>query len=92
MTIFRRSDREKLMRACTSFGCEPWIAIYVEVAESAELYLTSLDHYDETYSSSSWKMAKKSQEKYSNDSKVKNVHIDFHQNVWWKPLDSPQGP
>ena len=37
-----KNDRQRLVEACRSFGCEPWIAVYVETQCSADLYLTSL--------------------------------------------------
>jgi len=41
-----KNDRQKLIDACVSFDCEPWIAVYVETVQSADLYLTSLSNYD----------------------------------------------
>jgi len=45
------SDREKILSTCKAFNAEPWIAIYVETKTQAELFLTSLKHYDEKYRS-----------------------------------------
>lgn len=47
--IFRKSDRARLTDACNAFGYEPWIAIYSERDEDADLFLTSLDNYDGKY-------------------------------------------
>src|SRR5438105_10956352 len=72
--IFKKgNDRQKLIDACRAFACEPWIAVYVETAESAHLYLTSLDNFDRKYRSrlarssdtpkmgkEDWKMSKRS--------------------------------
>ncbi len=44
-----KNDRQKLIDACTSFGCKPWIAVYVETEQFADLYLTSLNNYDSKY-------------------------------------------
>src|ERR1700690_4549289 len=33
------TDREKLRKACETFGCLPWTAIYVEAHASADSYL-----------------------------------------------------
>ena len=46
-----KNDRQKLLDACKAFACNPWSAVYVETLESADLYLTSLAHYDEKYRS-----------------------------------------
>jgi Holliday junction resolvase-like predicted endonuclease len=42
-----KDDRKKVMDACQAFACEPWIAIYVEAENNAEVYLTSLENYDQ---------------------------------------------
>ena len=44
-----KSDRQKLGDACTAFGCDPWIAVYVECKNRADLFLTSLANYDKKY-------------------------------------------
>ena len=44
-----KNDRQKLINACTAFGCEPYIAVYVETSQFADLYLTSLNNYDSKY-------------------------------------------
>ena len=44
-----RDDRRKVKDACQAFACEPWIAIYVEATDYAEVYLTSLENYDQKY-------------------------------------------
>lgn len=45
----RNDDRAKVKNACTVFACKPWIAVYVEAKDHADLYLTSLRHYDRKY-------------------------------------------
>lgn len=70
VNIFSNSkkDREKLKRACKSFACIPWIAIYVETLNFAEIYLTSLNNYDSKYRGKKvrkiddWKMGEKNKE------------------------------
>ena len=60
-----KDDRMKLLDACEAFACEPWIAVYVETAAFADVYLTSLDNYDIRYRGvegrkvDDWKMTKK---------------------------------
>ena len=44
-----KSDRKKLLYACDAFACEPWIAVYVETLEYADVYLTSLENFDREY-------------------------------------------
>lgn len=44
-----KNDRQKLLDACETFACEPWMAIYVETLKSADVYLTSLENYDKKY-------------------------------------------
>ncbi len=90
--IFRkhRRDREKLRDACDAFACEPWIAVYVEVTSSADLYLTSLKNYDGKYrgkerrASEDWKMTESQKREYAGDSEVKHIQIEFHDDSWWE--------
>jgi hypothetical protein len=87
-----KDDRQRLLEACYSFGCEPWIAIYVETKNFADLYLTSLDNYDKRYRTKvgravdTWGMASKHRTLYGEDKEVKHIKIDFHQQNWdWPP-------
>lgn len=83
-----KDDREKLLAACRVFACEPWIAVYVEADESADLYLTSLAQYDEKYRGRNgraiddWKMTKNLREQYA-DAGVKHIRIHFEFTHWW---------
>ena len=83
-----KSDREKLSDACNAFACEPWIAVYVETPEYADVYLTSLENFDREYrggkakSIDTWKMTKKYKERYEQDSNVKHIRIEFHATNW----------
>lgn len=36
-----KDQRQKVLDACKAFGCLPWIGVYVETTDSADLYLTS---------------------------------------------------
>ena len=40
VTIFRygkrSDDRRKLLDGCEAFGCEPWVAVYVETEQAAD--------------------------------------------------------
>ena len=36
VNIFKENDRKKIIDACNSFACEPWIAIYVETPNFAD--------------------------------------------------------
>jgi hypothetical protein len=83
-----KNDRKKLLDACTAFSCEPWIGVYVETSDFADLYLTSLKNYDEKYRGSegksfnSWRMTEKDKEKYEKDPNVKHIRIEFHSTNW----------
>lgn len=83
-----KDDRRKLIDACAAFACEPWIAVYVETSQSADLYLTSLDNYDSKYRSKerqaldTWKMSFKHRELYKQDKEVKHIRADFLQDGW----------
>ena len=84
----RKNDRQKLLNACEVFACEPWIAVYVETSEYANVYLTSLRNYDEKYRNrkgkaiDDWKMGKKNKDKYEKDSEIKHIKIKFHATNW----------
>jgi Holliday junction resolvase len=70
VTIFQKNeDLKKIKYACDCFGCEPWIAIYVETSTSADMYMTSLKHFDENYreNSKNWLMSPKQRERYKKD-------------------------
>ena len=83
-----KTPRQKLLRACEAFACEPWIAVYVETAKFADVYLTSLENYDAKYRGregrtiDDWKMRKKHLELYRTDPDVKHIRIEFHATNW----------
>lgn len=88
VTIFRKDGKQKLTDACSAFSCEPWIAVYVETADSADIYMATLDHYLENYgnpkaSQISWKMSDSNKQRYRNDKNVFHLHVDFTPIQWW---------
>jgi hypothetical protein len=84
-----KNDRQKLLDACQAFACEPWIAIYVETSKFADIYLTSLNHYDTKYRGKieraidDWKMKNKYKEIYQEDVDVKHIRIEFQEVNWF---------
>jgi hypothetical protein len=86
----RREDRKKTKSACEAFGCEPWIAVYVESEGAADLYLTSLEHYDDEYRTrrdgeiDAWKMTPKERRRYTADAEVKHIVVAFRDENWWR--------
>ena len=78
-----KNDRQKVLNACTDFVAEPWIAIYVESAKCADMFLLSLEHYDCEYRGNKnraiddWKMGRKYMDKCKEDGEVRHIHIDF---------------
>jgi hypothetical protein len=83
-----KNDRRRLLDACAVFGCEPWIAVYVETLQYADLYLTSLNHYDNKYRGregrvwDTWRMTSKYMTIYERDAAVKHIRADFSQDGW----------
>ena len=83
-----KNDRTKLRNACEYFNCEPWIAIYVETAQCADLYLTSLKNYEGKYGPkkgqtvATWKMSPKYQASYNKDKELKHIRVNFNQDNW----------
>lgn len=88
----RKNDRKKLLDACEVFGCDPWVAVYVETTKSAELYLTSLAHFDRTYRpkrtrvNDTWKMGEKQKRAYDVDKNVRHICIEFSVTNWTFPI------
>ena len=90
VNLFRskKEDRFKLLDACKAFACKPWIAVYVETAAFADVYLTSLENYDMKYRGreeraiDNWKMGEKDKQHYAEDSKVKHIRIKFLADNW----------
>jgi len=65
-----KDDRQKLLDSCRVFACQPWVAVYVETSESADVY---------------WKMRKRNKELYEKDPGVKHIRIEFRTTNWsWK--------
>jgi hypothetical protein len=87
------ADKAKLRDACEALGCDPWIAVYVEKATEAHLFLTSLANYEQRYCSKrqrvidTWKMGKKDLATYAGDAGVFHVQVAFEGTNWtWAPL------
>lgn len=84
----RPSDRDTLLAACKAFACDPWLAIYVETARSADLYLTSLEHFDQAYCPNkscaidAWKMGEKQKRDYDVDKEVQHISVGFRAQKW----------
>lgn len=90
VNIFKsgNDDRQKLMNACKSFACEPWIGIYVEASDYASIYLTSLENYDLKYDNKErkiavWKMKEKDLVAYEEDPHTKYLKIEFKFSNWF---------
>jgi hypothetical protein len=83
-----KNDRQKTLDACRAFACEPWIAIYVECTVRTDLFLLSLEHYDQEYRGKAnraiddWKMGEKHKRVYENDPDVKHVLMEFSRSSW----------
>jgi len=82
-------DRTKVKEACKAFACKPWIGVYVETTNYADIYLTSLEHYDKKYRKKDrvlddWKMAEKYKKQYVSDEQIKHLHIKFENLKRWK--------
>jgi len=77
--------------ACEAFAAEPWVGVYVETAEYADLFLVSLEHYmDEYYTGAKqpdWKMRAKHFKRYAADNEVYHLHIKFQAENWFESSD-----
>jgi len=87
--LFRKpDDRMKLSAACEAFGCEPWLAIYVESETGGDLFLTSLENYDKrSYrvgaATEAWGMNPGQINRYAADPAVRHIHVDLSVENWW---------
>jgi Holliday junction resolvase-like predicted endonuclease len=85
----KKDDRRKVLQACEYFACEPWIAIYVEKSDSADLFLTSLNNYDEKYQLNGdraiedWKMGEKYLQKYALDPNIHYLRLKVESHNWY---------
>lgn len=83
-----KNDCQRVMEACQAFACEPWIGIYVESTDCADLYLTSLENYQQYYrvnperAIDDWKMGPEYQKSYEKDKLVKHIRIEFQPTNW----------
>jgi len=88
-----RSEDVSLVEVCKEFDLDPWIAVYVETENGADLYLTSLDNFHEKYAGRegltilAWKMKAKHRQEYSLDPHVMHLRIEFSQNNWFTQAD-----
>lgn len=83
INLLVKNDRQKLLSACKAFACEPWVGLYVETLESADVFLTSLKNYDKEYRGKGskvdgWKMKEKDKEQYKKDPEVHHIRMQFH--------------
>ncbi len=74
---------------CEAFGCEPWIAVYVETRDLADLFMTSLINYDAKYritkdkAIDDWKMSPRWMRAYEEDSEVMHLRVRFEPGHWF---------
>ena len=100
VNIFHRTknDRSKVIEACRAFACTPWIGVYVEGENYANIYLTSLENYDAKYRRPQkvvdvWRMGARDRLAYARDSSVKNLRMVFHATNWtWKEIQPRRRP
>ena len=78
------ADDTRLKEACKAFGLKPWLAVYVETEAGADLYLTSLLHYRQSYSRSAWSMSQKAKARYADDAEVLHLSLGFKQEPWFE--------
>ena len=93
MNVFKgKGDRQKALSACTAFGCELWIGIYVETTDRADIYLTSEKNYNAKYRRpgkkiDDWKMGPAHRAIYASDPVVKHLSIAIEEGNWnWSSL------
>jgi hypothetical protein len=87
--VFERDDdRKKMTAACTAFECEPWIAVYVEATETADLFLVELKNFQRIYEAEGkefarfWRMTPKYRKICKGDPDVLHINIRFDACNW----------
>lgn len=83
-----KQKRKQLLDVCNAFKFKPWIAVYAEYESGADLYMTTLDHYERCYRSkkakgAEWSMSLKRRKEYEKDKRVKHLYIEFHRKHWF---------
>ncbi len=97
VNVLYGKDRRKLEEACTAFACSPWVAIYVETTETADLYLVSLEDAEKQYPGprhgtfKDWKMDENSKARYRADSKVSHIRFTISPSNWPPALSKLRG-
>jgi hypothetical protein len=85
----KEDDRiKKVHAACEAFDSEPWIAVYVETRDYADVYMISLENYLKKYCGRdgkprTWKMKPLYKEKYENDQDIIHIRYNFLVTNWW---------
>ncbi|MBI3043929.1 MAG: hypothetical protein HYY78_14010 [Betaproteobacteria bacterium] len=93
----KKNDRKKVLDACGAFACLPWLGVYVEGENYANIYLTSLENYDAKYRRPGkvvdvWGLTPRNRLAYVRDRSVKNLRIVFHATNWgWSDAQLPKG-
>ena len=81
------TDQDNLDYACKIFLCIPCIGVYVETHSGGDLFLTSFEHYRNTYAGTraenktvSWKMDTSHVKSYMNDREISHIRFKFELN------------
>lgn len=87
-------DRAKLLAACDAFGCEPWIAVYVETMAYADLFLLSLKTYDDLCTvgarkPTTWAMKRSDLAAYDANRGVGHLRMHFEATNWLHRMGGP---
>ena len=84
----KNQDRAKVSAACKAFNCDPWIGVYVETEQAADLFVLSLKHFDAVYRGAkasrvdAWSMGGRNLARYAQDSDVHHIHLQFAPDHW----------
>lgn len=87
VNLHRFKGWQKVLDACSYFGCIPWIAVYVETTNYANIFLTSLENYNYKYrrerKMDDWQIGPKHIKNYESDKNVMYVHFKFEGKNWF---------
>ena len=83
-----RSQFEKLERACTAFGCVPYLAIMVDAATTITVFIVSAKHFlknltPDAAGGTYWKMTPAALKQYESDPEIRSFRFSAETPRWW---------
>ncbi len=78
---------KKVDTACEAFGCIPYFAILIDIADTINIFILSKSKLLELFplgkASSNWKMGDNYLGKYKSDKSIINIEFMYNTSNWW---------